>query len=155
MNNYKPQSPLVVNGNGVFPLTTYDQVIMNDGSRWNGEANNIHVGDNEPDVKYKVWIDTSEETATELMRSDSIIYIGFSINTEDWVDNTYTFNRAGITASHVVINLTLDANSQKNQVSALNWETVQDNVILSTETLPSGNITGYMILLPVIDRTNG
>lgn len=38
MSNYKPQSPLVINGNGIFPLTTYDQIIMPDGERWDGTA---------------------------------------------------------------------------------------------------------------------
>lgn len=38
MANYKPQSPLVMNGEGIFPLTTYDQIIMPDGSRWNGSS---------------------------------------------------------------------------------------------------------------------
>ena len=41
MPNYKPQSPLVMNGEGIFPLTTYDQIIMPDGSRWNGEASAV------------------------------------------------------------------------------------------------------------------
>ena len=38
MPNYKPQSPLVMNGEGIFPLTTYDQIIMPDGTRWNGKS---------------------------------------------------------------------------------------------------------------------
>ena len=38
MPNYKPQSPLVMNGEGIFPLTTYDQIIMPDGSRWDGKS---------------------------------------------------------------------------------------------------------------------
>lgn len=38
MANYKPQSPLIINNNGIYPLTTYDQIIMPDGTRWNGEV---------------------------------------------------------------------------------------------------------------------
>lgn len=37
MSNYKPQSPLMVNGNGIFPLTTYDQIILANGDRWDGK----------------------------------------------------------------------------------------------------------------------
>ena len=37
MPNYKPQSPLVMNGEGIFPLTTYDQIILANGERWDGK----------------------------------------------------------------------------------------------------------------------
>lgn len=37
MPNYKPQSPLIMNGEGIFPLTTYDQVILANGERWDGK----------------------------------------------------------------------------------------------------------------------
>lgn len=33
MANYKPQSPLIINNNGIYPLTTHDQIIMEDGTR--------------------------------------------------------------------------------------------------------------------------
>lgn len=32
----KPQSPLMLGENGILPLTSYDQIIMPDGTRWNG-----------------------------------------------------------------------------------------------------------------------
>lgn len=38
MAYYKPQSPIKNGENYIYPLTTYDQVIMPDGTRWNGEA---------------------------------------------------------------------------------------------------------------------
>lgn len=34
----KPQAPLKYKGDHIFPVTTYDQIIMRDGSRWNGYA---------------------------------------------------------------------------------------------------------------------
>lgn len=34
----KPQSPLMLGENGILPLTSYDQIIMPDGGRWNGKA---------------------------------------------------------------------------------------------------------------------
>ena len=37
----KPQSPIKNGENHIYPLTTYDQVIMPDGSRWNGEASGL------------------------------------------------------------------------------------------------------------------
>lgn len=33
----KPQSPIRKGDTGIYPLTTYDQLIMKDGSRFNGE----------------------------------------------------------------------------------------------------------------------
>lgn len=38
MAYYKPQSPLEMNGNHIYPITTHDQVIMADGSRWDGKS---------------------------------------------------------------------------------------------------------------------
>lgn len=32
----KPQSPLMLGENDILPLTSYDQIIMPDGTRWNG-----------------------------------------------------------------------------------------------------------------------
>lgn len=34
----KPQSPITNGEDHIYPLTTYDQVIMPDGSRWNGSS---------------------------------------------------------------------------------------------------------------------
>ena len=34
----KPQSPIKNGEDHIYPLTTYDQIILEDGSRWNGEA---------------------------------------------------------------------------------------------------------------------
>jgi hypothetical protein len=34
----KPQSPLTFKGIPFYPITTYDQIIMKDGSRWDGTS---------------------------------------------------------------------------------------------------------------------
>ena len=36
---FKAQSPLESNNTLFYPLTTYDQIIMSDGTRWNGVVN--------------------------------------------------------------------------------------------------------------------
>lgn len=36
----KPQSPIKNGEDRIYPLTTYDQIIMADGSRWNGSTEN-------------------------------------------------------------------------------------------------------------------
>ena len=49
--NIKLQSPILNGNQGVYPLTTYDQIILADGSRWNGktikDSDNIMVIDAE------------------------------------------------------------------------------------------------------------
>ena len=37
MAYYKPQSPIKNGEDYIYPLTTYDQIITSDGSRWNGK----------------------------------------------------------------------------------------------------------------------
>lgn len=37
MDYLKPQSPIMKGSTGIYPLTTYDQIIMKDGTRFNGE----------------------------------------------------------------------------------------------------------------------
>lgn len=37
MSNLKPQSPLVYRGQGIYPLTSYDQIILPNGDRWSGD----------------------------------------------------------------------------------------------------------------------
>lgn len=34
----KPQSPLKLGEDHIYPLTTYDQILMSDGSRWDGKT---------------------------------------------------------------------------------------------------------------------
>lgn len=159
MNNYKPQSPLIMNNQGIFPLTTYDQIILPDGSRWSGSSQEeIYIGSTQPEEKYDLWIDTSEEQAA-MVRADSIMYIAFTIEPSQWTNISgkyiYSFNRTGISAYHAVFNLTLDEESQSNLSGLLNWETTNNTVSLITSEVPGGNITGYMMLLPVVDRTEG
>lgn len=42
----KPQSPLMLGENGILPLTSYDQIIMPDGTRWTGESGGIKANEN-------------------------------------------------------------------------------------------------------------
>lgn len=37
----KPQSPIKNGEDHVYPLTTYDQIIMSDGSRWDGVVSDV------------------------------------------------------------------------------------------------------------------
>ena len=56
-NYIKPQSPIRNGDEHIYPLTTYDQIILEDGTRWNGKT----IGDNEGAL---VLDPTGEETET-------------------------------------------------------------------------------------------
>jgi len=43
MGYYKPQSPLKKGNNYVYPLTTYDQIILKNGERWTGPYDDLEV----------------------------------------------------------------------------------------------------------------
>ena len=47
----KPLSPLKLGEDHIYPLTTYDQIIMKDGSRWNGKVAPGGGGSGELDVE--------------------------------------------------------------------------------------------------------
>ena len=52
----KPQSPLMLGENGILPLTSYDQIIMPDGSRWNGKAlSDTNNPDETPTTSYTIF----------------------------------------------------------------------------------------------------
>lgn len=42
----KPQSPLMLGENGLYPLTTYDQIIMPDNTRWDGTLGKTYTAGN-------------------------------------------------------------------------------------------------------------
>ena len=46
----KPQSPILYKENYIYPLTTYDQIIMPDGSRWQGEVSSGDYTETDPTV---------------------------------------------------------------------------------------------------------
>lgn len=39
----KPQTPLEVNGNNIYPLTTIDQIILKDGTRLGDNTGNLNI----------------------------------------------------------------------------------------------------------------
>lgn len=149
----KPQSPIKRGQDYLYPLTTYDQIIMNDGSRWNGQQTNLYVGEEQPEeAKYEIWIDTSSDAA-EVMPKNALKYKAFSIAADAWVESgnvySYTMEAIGITENSAILNLTLDANSQANQTAQLDWESKRDQIILTTSSIPKGTIAGYLIAAEV------
>lgn len=148
----KPQSPLKQGEDYIYPVTTYDQVITPTGERWNGTI--VRATDTEPEDA-EIWIDTSDgiESSLEVMRADAIKYLAFSIGTGDWVLSnsvyTYTISKGAITSTMALLNLAIDATSQSYLSAAIEWETTDGALILSTTTKPSGAVNGYCILTEV------
>ena len=107
-----------------------------------------HIGDEDPPSEdYVLWVDTDEEQSA-VMRADAIKYSTFNIDSSLWSNEapfTYTMPLVGITESTAIVNLTLDASSQKLQKSPLEWETKANEIVLSTQTKPTGNLAGYFI----------
>lgn len=107
-----------------------------------------HIGDDiPPSDDYVLWVDTNEESGA-VMRADAIKYSTFNIDSASWSAEapfTYTMPLVGITESTAIVNLTLDTNSQKLQKSPLEWETKANEIVLSTQTKPTGNLVGYLI----------
>lgn len=119
-----------------------------------GGEETVYIGDTEPtDENIEVWIDTSVEDVNT-MRADAMKYTTFSIATTDWEGSspyTYTLTKSGITSTMAILNLTLDAASQINQTAQLSWETTDGAIILSTTTIPTGTISGYLIAVEVVE----
>ena len=140
MINYKPKNPLVINGNGIFPLTTYDQIILSDGSHWTGpDQDEIYIGSTPPSAeKYNLWVDTSEDSNLSLPKNQ-IIYLAFSINPDSWraaeEEYKYEIVRSGIRSEHAVFNLTIDSASQGYVNNVLNWATEENKIIFLTGLL--------------------
>lgn len=105
----------------------------------------------QPDSQYVLWVDTDEADSLA-MRADAIKYKTFSIEQTDWSGSgpyTWEVEALGITENTAIINLTLDATSQTYQKAQLDWETSANTITLSTATIPTGTISGYLIATDV------
>lgn len=145
----KPQAPLRQGENYVYPVTTYDQIVMPNGERWNGTF--IRATDTEP-TDTEIWIDTSDtDSPIELMPKNAIKYLEFSIPADGWTQSgseyIHTIYKDSITPDMVVIATNLNGASQNSLEAALNWETTSGSLIFSTELAPSSTITGYCVLV--------
>ena len=63
MDYLKPQSPIMKGNTGIYPLTTYDQIIMKDGSRFSGDIIDSYSKE-ESDSKF-IPIEEKEQFATK------------------------------------------------------------------------------------------
>ena len=65
----KPQSPLEYHNNYIYPLTTYDQIILPNNERWDGtlaQTKRISVS-----VPVNAWQNNSDGSATQIVPVDN------------------------------------------------------------------------------------
>lgn len=120
----KPQAPLMQGADYVYPITTADQVVMDDNSRLSAYIAN------------------------------AVKFCSFSIATDGWSGSgpyTYTISKSAITSDMAIINLTLDSTSQSYLAATLDWETTDGSVIFSTTSKPTGVISGYFIATKAVE----
>lgn len=161
----KPQSPLMLGENGILPLTSYDQIIMPDGGRWDGNSvityDQIIMPDgtywgqnNEPltsvNGKYGNAVLTAEDVGASVIR-----FYTLSVPASNWVaqeDGSYTQQVAidGLTSSNYanadidMSNATVDTASYLRDAWSMigRAQTVNDGIILTCfEDVPTIDMT--------------
>ena len=124
----KPQSPIMNGDEGVYPLTTYDQIIMPNGSRWNGivvedgalDPNSIPIVD-------MTGTETEQEVPINAQTIDGLTYKQI-IELEHGIGSVYfTLNAAD------------DPNNKWNWMT---WELVTDKFLLGAGNLYEGGTEG-------------
>ena len=143
--------------NIIYPLTQYNQVLLEDGTPWDGTlgSKDVFIGDQTPPEEEPLWIDLSGQESEDVtaLRSDAIKILHFDIPVTEWfISNDGNYyqhilqNLSRVTAKSCILNLVLDDNSQANHVSTIYWNTDESQIILSTEVQPIGTLKGYMII---------
>lgn len=69
----KPQAPLQKGEDHIYPLTTYDQIVMPDGKRWNGNTAIPQILSQAASLPLANWVaDESEETYSQTVAVEGI-----------------------------------------------------------------------------------
>lgn len=124
----KPQSPIKSGSIGILPLTSYDQIIMADGTRWNG----VVVPEGALDPANIPIIDTTGEEADTLI----------PINAQQLDGMTYRQIidlEHGIGSFYFTLNAADDPNTKWNWMT---WELVTDKFLLGAGNTYEGGTEG-------------
>ena len=114
--------PFKQDSNYYYPITKYDQIIMPNGGRWSGETPDNMISTIGPiTIAQSAWASVSG---------------GFK----------YTYTSAGITADMAVVEFLPSSSTQGNQLAAIDWETTNGSIILTTATKPAGALEVTMVL---------
>lgn len=97
-NYYKPQTPLVKGDDFIYPLTTYDQVIMSDGSRFN------IIDDLESTSTTKALSANQGRALKNVIDGKAEIDIGsLTLSVGNWSNMSQSVSASGVTMSNTVI----------------------------------------------------
>ena len=114
----KPQSPLKLGEDHIYPLTTYDQILMPDGSRWEGildVGNNLFINRFTMTLPADNWILENEEGPY-----------------------TQQISLSGILSKDVpIIDINMAGKNTKDAIAELknNWALVDNYEIVSNDTI--------------------
>lgn len=124
----KPQSPIRNGDEGIYPLTTYDQIIMPDGSRWNG----VVVEDG--------MLDPNRVPVVDMEGTPSETVVPINAQTLDGLTYKQIIElEHGIGSFYFTLNAADDPNNKWNWMT---WELVTDKFLLGAGNLYEGGIEG-------------
>lgn len=124
-NVQKATNPFKQDSNYYYPITTYDQIIMPDGNRWEGViSDNLITTVGPITIAQSAWTSVSG----------------------GW---KYTYSSSAITANMAVVEFLPSSATQGNQTAAIDWETTNGSLILTTATKPAGTLEITFVLCGV------
>lgn len=157
MPNYKPQTPLVIKDNGIFPLTTYDQVIMPNGERWDGEtldksiiANNVTTSmegfildARQGQVLNNLIMQTASNLSQSISQKASTANYTATLSSSGWSSSapyTQTVSVSGILASDTPF---VDVNMSGASTGSTGEALTEAWTLVGRITANAGSITAY------------
>ena len=114
--------PFKQDNNYYYPITKYDQIIMPNGQRWEGVISNNLIATVGP----------------------------ITINQSDWIEYNggwkYTYDSHTIGSNMAVVEFLPSSETQGNQSAAIDWETTDGALILTTAAKPTGALELTFVL---------
>ena len=155
----KPQSPLKLGEDHIYPLTTYDQILMPDGSRWNGKSGGLNadvIANNLTTTEEGYVLDARQgyELKELIKQKASIVNYSVVLLADGWVleseDAPYTQT---VSVEGVSYGDRIDADINMSEVTKDNAKEIQKNWFLVDRfTGSDGHATFYCYGdIPTID----
>lgn len=126
MAYYKPQSPIKNGEDYIYPLTTHDQIIMADGSRWNGKmSEDFFVANNITTTEEGYVLDARQGYALNTLISQKATTARYSatLPTSGWSDSApyaQTVSVSGVlTTDDPIADIDMSSASTSTQGTAL------------------------------------
>ena len=157
MAYYKPQSPIKNGEDYIYPLTTHDQIIMADGSRWNGRqlddsivVNNLTTSDKGYVLDARqgcelnaIIAKKANELSVSISQKASTAHYSATLSSSDWSSSapyTQTVSVSGILATDdPLVDVDMSGATTSDDGNALTdaW------TLVGRVTANAGSITAY------------